>query len=202
MFTAGHPEDDVLERYSMGNLEEPVAESIEEHILVCASCQDRLDFTETYIRSMKSAMASAGKARLENPWRSRIGEWFQMPAPVWAGVAAAVVLGIGATFGIQYFARSGPPVAVVLSATRGETASIAATGPLDLKLDARELAPGNYRVQIVNAEGAGVWDQAAAEVKDGYVHILVQKHLGRGQYFVRLFTPDAGTPREYSLQLR
>jgi hypothetical protein len=203
MFTAGHPEDDVLEKYAMAKLEEPMVEEIEEHILICASCQDRLDFTETYLRSMKCALASAQTRSSENPWRSRMGEWSRMPSPMWVGVVAVVLLAIGGTFGTQYFTHSGPPIAVALSATRGETASIAATGPLDMKLDARDLASTvNYRVQIVNADGRDVWHREAASIQDGSVHILVNGHLARGQYFVRLFAPDAGITREFALQLR
>jgi hypothetical protein len=204
MFTAGHPEEDVLEQYAMGKLNEPIVESIEDHVLVCASCQDRLDFTETYVSSMRSALKSAQQvAAVENPWKARIAGWFQMPAPAWAAAAAVVVLAIGAIFGTQYFSHSGAPVAVALTATRGETTSIAAKGPLDLNLDARDLPPApSYRVQIVDGDGASVWQQQSATMQDGHVHVLVNKRLSRGQYFVRLFASDASTPREYALQLR
>lgn len=203
MFNAGHPEDDVLEQYAMAQLPAATAESLEEHVLVCASCQDRLDFTETYVRSMKAAMASAEKAPQKQPWLTKAGGWFQMPLPVWAQVAAVLLIGVGAVVGTQYFHSPGAPVAMVLTANRGETASVTAGTPLALKLDARDLAPeAAYRVQIVNGEGADVWDQAPASVQDGFVRIVVNKHLTRGQYFVRLSRQDAGTPREYALQVR
>ena len=203
MFAAGHPEEVVLEQYAMGKLDEPAVEAIEEHILVCVSCQDRLDLTETYVRTMKRALASAQKAEAENRWRTRIGGWFQMPAPAWAGAAAVVLLAIVAVFNLRNFTRPGIPAAVVLTATRGETASIEAKGPLDLNLDARDLTPAStYRVQLVNGEGADVWQQPSATVTDGYIHVRIGKHLSRGQYFVRVFASGAGTPREYALQLR
>lgn len=196
MFTAGHPEDDVLENYAMGRLPEPSVESLEEHVLICEACQDRLHSTESYVRGMKRALASAEKAR---PSR---GVLLQMPTPVWIAAAAVLVIGIAGLITTRY-GPSAPPVAITLSATRGETASVPATGPLELKLDARDLGTASsYRVQIVNAEGADVWNQPAAAMEDGYVRVPVKKHLGRGQYFVRLFPSDAGTPREYSLQLR
>lgn len=203
MSSTGHPLEGVLEQYAMGRLNGPAVESLEEHILVCESCQDRLDFTETYIRGMKSAMESAERKTAESRWRSRFGDWFAMP-PVWAGVgAAAAILAIAGIFGSQYFARSGAPVALALTANRGETASVPAKGPLDLTLDARDLPSGpNNRVQIVNANGLAMWETQAAVIQGGSVQVRVDKRLERGQYFVRLFAAGPSTPREYALQLR
>jgi hypothetical protein len=200
MFTTGHPEEGVLEQYCMGQLNEPEIGHLEEHILICPSCQDRVESTETYIRSMKSALGAAEKTAAERrPWRERLGGLFQMPAPAWAAVAALVVAGV---WGGDYLSRSVIPVAVALSATRGEAASVKASGPLDLTLDARDLpATAKYRVQVVNADGGSVWETGSTVVQDGNVHVRV-KHLARGQYFIRLFASDASTPREYALQLR
>ncbi len=59
-----HPDDEILEQYAMAKLTQGAVEPIEEHIVICAFCQDRLDFTETYLRGMKGALASDAKCRL------------------------------------------------------------------------------------------------------------------------------------------
>lgn len=51
-----HIDDDALEAYSMKRLAEVEAAPLEEHLLICHLCQDRLAEWDTYIRSMQSAM--------------------------------------------------------------------------------------------------------------------------------------------------
>lgn len=53
-----HADGEELEQYCLGWLSQPECESLEEHLLICASCQDRLAETELYIRAMRDA---AGK---------------------------------------------------------------------------------------------------------------------------------------------
>jgi hypothetical protein len=49
--------DDVIEAYSLGHLTDEVAvASIEEHLLVCTACQDRLEVDDTYNATMRAAL--------------------------------------------------------------------------------------------------------------------------------------------------
>jgi hypothetical protein len=52
------PEDD-LELYAMRSLPAPESERLEDHLLICQSCQDRLQSTDEFV----AAMRAAGKIR-------------------------------------------------------------------------------------------------------------------------------------------
>ncbi len=123
-----------------------------------------------------------------------------LPVPVWA-TAAVAALGIGGVFFTYNLKPGAVPVAVVLTATRGgSTQAVKAAGPLDLDMDARDLASsGTYRVQVVNGDGAEVWT-GSSDTQNGRVHALVQKRFSPGQYYVRIADP-AGQRREFALRL-
>jgi hypothetical protein len=50
-----HAAENDLERYAMRTLSAPGVESLEEHLLVCAGCRDRLQATDEYVAAMHSA---------------------------------------------------------------------------------------------------------------------------------------------------
>lgn len=52
---AAHFEDDSLEAYSLGCLACPETAPLEEHLLVCTECRDRLTGWDDYARAMVSA---------------------------------------------------------------------------------------------------------------------------------------------------
>jgi anti-sigma factor RsiW len=52
-----HISEDWLERYSMGTLPEPQSGSLEEHLLICEDCQDRLRFLDQFIAAFRAAAA-------------------------------------------------------------------------------------------------------------------------------------------------
>ena len=51
----GHIPEDWLERYSLGTLEEPLIAPLEEHLLICHLCQDRLVETDDFLEAMRAA---------------------------------------------------------------------------------------------------------------------------------------------------
>ena len=57
-----HVDADELERYSLGDSEEASAARIEEHLLVCDACRERLTQVDEYHRAMREAAA-----KLRNP---------------------------------------------------------------------------------------------------------------------------------------
>jgi len=197
MLHAGHPDESVLELYCMNKLAGSPLDAFEEHLLVCADCQDRVTATDGFLRGMRSALSVPEQAATSwNPFR-----YFQMPMPVWAtaGVALAGVLGVVVAYN-QNLTQA--PLAIALTASRGGAMSVAKAGsPLDLDLDVRDIATAaKNRVQIVNAEGNEVWSGSASAVKDGHMHALVSSRLSPGQYYVRIADP-AGAHREYALRL-
>jgi len=56
-----HISDDSLEQYTMGTLPEPDLNLVEEHLLICEECQDRLKATDAYVVAMRSALKKHGK---------------------------------------------------------------------------------------------------------------------------------------------
>jgi hypothetical protein len=52
----GHLEDDVLELYSLGRLQEPELSSAEQHLLLCQACRARLEATDAYVAAMRAAL--------------------------------------------------------------------------------------------------------------------------------------------------
>lgn len=62
---AAHINDDALEAYSLGRLVDADTALIEEHLLVCAQCRDRLAGWDEYTVAMRKAMremTQAGRA--------------------------------------------------------------------------------------------------------------------------------------------
>jgi anti-sigma factor RsiW len=50
-----HITDDDLDLYSLARLPEPACAVVEEHLLVCMDCQERLTGWDEYARAMRSA---------------------------------------------------------------------------------------------------------------------------------------------------
>jgi len=49
----GHPEEDLLEQYSLGRVAGSDLRALEEHLLLCPQCQDRLTEVDAYVRAMQ-----------------------------------------------------------------------------------------------------------------------------------------------------
>lgn len=49
-----HISEDLLERYAMGTVPEAEQASLEEHLLVCAFCQDRLQIEDDFIAGLRA----------------------------------------------------------------------------------------------------------------------------------------------------
>ena len=47
--------DDDLERYAMRTLPTPESDHLDEHLLICSACRDRLTATYDYLAAMKAA---------------------------------------------------------------------------------------------------------------------------------------------------
>jgi len=51
-----HISEDLLELYSLGRLEEPQLAPVEEHLLVCHECLDRVQRIDEFVAAMKAAL--------------------------------------------------------------------------------------------------------------------------------------------------
>jgi hypothetical protein len=50
-----HAAEDDLEGYAMLTVPAPELERLEEHLLICAGCQDRLTAADQYVAAMRTA---------------------------------------------------------------------------------------------------------------------------------------------------
>jgi hypothetical protein len=182
-----HASDELLEQYSLGTLPEPQAEPLEEHLLVCEQCQDRLNQTDAFIAAIQAA---ARKLRNEpNPG----------PAPK---RSSTVLLLLTARPWRFLNTASAAPVAVMLQSARGPAGATAPAGrALILRIDLTELRPlDSYRLEIVDSRGDRV-HEATVSPKNGDLIATVPARLVRGPHWVRLYTPAGDLLREFGLRI-
>jgi hypothetical protein len=213
-----HPSDDDLELYSMGRLPEPASIGLEEHIIVCEHCQDRLRESDEYVRLIKDATKAIAKREGDsltqlNQETTRAKNavlWLRartISPAAWTAIAAVVVGGIGlAVFETEKDRRrpvAQGEVAVELQAVRGVgspsiTASSAAS--VRLAMDTTGLPAGTLQVVVVDSAGRRVWS-GATEAQNNRATAVVNQNLPAGQYWIRL---GAGTEplREFGLAVR
>jgi len=180
-----HLEEEEIERYSLQDSPESELARVEEHLLICPSCQQRVESSDAHVQSMQQAAA-----------RMR-----QLPrrAPRWLGLprfSFALAAGVLLVAAILVPRKAASPVSVSLTATRGVAIEARAPegAPLKLQLDVTGLVPApSYRVVMVDWAGNPVWTGAfpGAAVKS----------LPAGIYFVRLYAPAGDLLREYGLEI-
>jgi anti-sigma factor RsiW len=185
-----HLAEDTLEMYSLGRLSETEIENVEEHLLVCTACQDRLTETDQFVHAIQSAAKELELQPKAEAWWKKL---FLAPAPVWAAAACAVV----ALF--VFIPRQTQTAVVDLQAMRGPEAPVEApaNAALTLKLSLKGLEnPGPLQVQIAASNGQIVAIAPAERSQD--VAIAHANKLPAGTYWVRLYS---GTEilREYGL---
>jgi hypothetical protein len=188
-----HPDELQLEGYSLGTISKPEAVSLEEHLLICEACRERLSETEDYARSMQRASARARTEPRGMRWISGF------PRLIPALAAALLVLGIGVAWRMnQKIALA--PVAVTLEATRGggQVAQVPAGKPLLLKpgLDGLPALP-EYHLEIVDRTGKRVWQTNFVPAAG-----VAAPEQAPGIYFVRLYSLPGALLREYVMEIK
>jgi len=190
-----HASDDALEQYLFGGLDEQEVASMEEHLLVCSTCQARLEETESFVTAMRSA---ARKLRAEPPsvWeelRSRFSRLMAMPTPVWAtaAVAALIVCALALAPSMLTRPTAAPVFAVALEAARGiegqVESRVPANTPLRFSVNLSELPlHDSYRVEVVDAQGKPEVELTVAAA-NGRLTADTGRALGAGRHWVRLY---------------
>lgn len=204
----GHAPEEMLEEYSRGVLPDAEAECLEEHILICPQCQDRLAEVDAFLDAARRAAARLQMeppATLEENWRGLL-RWLARPARL-AAAAGLTVLLAGAVVAWRAGQRSAPVFSVYLQAVRGEGALGArapVNRPLQLRLDPAGLpALKSCRVEIVDTRGATVLE-AAARWDAGVITVEVTRRLAAARYWVRLYEPGPRRTllREFALAIQ
>lgn len=200
-----HPTEDLLEEYSFGRVLEPALAPLEEHLLDCALCQERLLAVDEYNALMK---AGATAMKQEGEVSSARGLVFAgMPGSHVLLAAAVMVVLAGVT--LSWRAQPAPAAAssmavVKLTALRGgdgDGVAHAAFGrPLDLTVDRTDL-PGDlaYRLEVVSSTGHPLWSGAALMSAQS-LSARVMTQLAPGAYWVRLYS-GSQLRREFGLRV-
>lgn len=184
-----HETEEQLELYALGRLTEAEAAGVEEHLLVCAACRDRLDEAEAFALAMREAVATDPASEARSYWP----DWFRLRRPVlvWAGGLAVAVLAVGLYPGLG---GHGPaPVATLeLTAMRGNTPEAEPARETDIVLGDAP-ATGALEAKLVDGSGVSVWSGVP---EAGSHRLRVEKRLAPGGYFVRLYGGAAGASGE------
>ena len=103
-----HPSEESLERYALGGLPAGETERLEEHLLVCAACQDLLTEVDIYVQAVRDAAIQLSHEQ-HLTWRQRLAamlDVFMARRLVW--VAGALLVAAGLTWMSAVRARSRP----------------------------------------------------------------------------------------------
>jgi len=193
-----HASNDVLERYAMGRSTGLELAEIEEHLLVCDSCQDRLAIEDNIRQQVRDGAVARPRAHAVN--------WRPFPKLAWAGGLLAAGLALFA--GIEWQAASRPsaaPAVILLQATRGSedaTPPAPADRPLNVMLDLTGLPQfPTYKLEIVRGAGRPVLEADRA-AQGNKLQASLSRGLHAGNYFVRVYSPARELLREYALVVR
>jgi hypothetical protein len=186
-----HPNEEVLEEYVLYRLPEALLAQVEEHLLLCESCQNAVAGTDSFVAAMKIA------ADPPTPWRGFLPS---LPNRTQlASMAALVILTLVALW--PHPPEPSAPVPVSLSSLRGSNvlAPAPAGKPLRLGIDQPDLVPtGVYRIQVVDAAGGPIWKGPVSDV-DGKLVATLSQPLRKGVYWVRLYGADSEVLREFGI---
>jgi hypothetical protein len=186
-----HPDENVLEEYAFGRLNDAKLAVLEEHILVCERCRSALAETDDYIRLMKFAASRP----MEMPRRRSKR----------TAIAAEGVLAAACLAAMSWFEPHPAPSSVTLGSLGGAGAPMnqaAAGHPLDLSISTASLPPAaKYHLEVVNSTGESVWSGAVG-ANNGRVSAHIDKSLGAGAYWVKLYAQPSKLLAEYGLQVR
>lgn len=184
-----------LDDYVFNRLEGAALDSAEEHLLLCAQCQSRVEAELDFVRGFRAAAAARAKALPVRIWR-----W---AAP--ASVAASVLLGVWLlTEAPPSVPGQAEPVLVSLNVTRGLPLGDAAVAPagkpirLSARLDELPALPG-YDVEVAGA-GGGLILRRPVAAAGGKIELDLEEPMKAGVYWVRIRGSGA-LLREFALRV-
>jgi len=194
-----HLSEEQLEHYVTGRLPSSESVSIEEHLLLCVACQEKLDSVEDFTLGMRQALVEQPQAAHSEKQTHGWLDWLKRPTVSMALGFAALIL-IVAVFSNSR-ATIAPTASLVLTAVRGEMPQTTVAQQYELRLADSPQESGPFRVDVVTANGAPVWSGLAAGGPGG-VQVTEPRRLDQGDYFVRLYSPDGKILREYGFRVR
>jgi len=201
-----HESDERLELYALDRLSDSDVIRIEEHLLICNSCRERLDDAANFAIPIRDELR-----KNPTPHRSRqtsgVMDWLRGQSQRWArpqfalaGAFAMVLVGV-----VVFRPGNMPlvPVATLqLTAMRGaDLKSVAPARELDLTFGDAPVTGGALKVEVVDAGGGPVWLGSPWSDQAG-VHARIAKALPPGEYFARLYDSPGHLVHEYAFRVR
>jgi hypothetical protein len=193
-----HIEANLLDQYALGTLSAESIAELEEHLLVCSFCQNRLVEADEFLILFREA-ATPEDASTTQRWLNT----FAFRTSFWSGAAAALAaLLILLITGDSHHANLQPAILLMQSLRGPEAGAVMGSArPFLLIFDvAVQANPADYEIEIVDAVCNEVLDRGA-DVRDGRLAALVER-LARGRYWVRVYRKQPGREllAEYSLR--
>lgn len=186
-------DSEMLERFSMGKASVEETEHLEEHLLFCDTCREKVEENQRYAAALRSAAAQLYRER--EATRSR---WtLSRLVPAMGGVA---LLTAALVTVVQFPRDVSPETATVLTATRSSApgGSAQAGRAIRLAVDVSGLStPGPYRLELVNERGRVTW-QGEYDPAAGDVRVPAQV---RGAHFLRVYSHSGTLLRECGLTI-
>lgn len=184
-------------------------EVVEEHLLVCQSCLQKVEEEEDYVRTMRTAARTLESEQLEKAFQAPEPSGrrtFRLPG--WQGWGMALAAAAAVTVAVFLQFRPAPILTEAEIALRlersagGLTAEAVAGQPLRLTPDLTGLpAASELEWTVVDAVGASA-AQASFGPVSGTPQIKLPRGLKAGTYWVRIEKPGAGLLREFALRIR
>jgi hypothetical protein len=221
-----HPTEDLLEEYSFGRVDEPALADLEEHLLICVSCQIRLEEVDEYKALMKSAtsiweqnpeafragsVSEFGNSEFRNSRKFAIS-WIPGARVLLPSVlVAAILIAVLVSRDIPWRWRlAAPATRVTLTAMRGGgsnggsadgLAQAPSGNPLDLAIDGANLPPARgYHLNVVNQSGHEIWSGPAI-VNGTQLSAHIAAGPRSGVYWIRLYSSSGDFLREFGMRL-
>jgi len=194
---AGHVQAEELELYCLGGLTEVRCARVEEHLLLCDICRERLLQTENYVGAVAEAGRRWSDEHRDEPVAVAAAgrSWLSRLAPML--IAALLLVSVLAWFSRHSAVPAPAPFSVELAAVRGAAAGQApARRPLLLELDLTGLSDGQpFAGEVVDSAGSRVARFPVAAR-------AALKALPPGNYFVRVYKASGELLREYALTVK
>jgi hypothetical protein len=218
-----HLPEELLEKYAFGRLPQSELPGVEEHLLVCEYCRERLESEDNFAQAMH-VLAKVPEQPGKRSAIDRIKSWVSQAPGILSrpsALAATLAVILVAGFALWHLALrpDGNPLGNPLGNRSSETITLAALRgggeagmahasagrALDLSIDLQEIAEfspqaGNYRLEVVDTAGAPLWTGAASAAA-GKLGARVDRRLTTGMYWVRLYSPTGKLLREFGLQV-
>jgi hypothetical protein len=194
-----HEPDDQLELYALDRLSGTDLIRVEEHLMMCGRCRERLDETAAFAFTIRDVLKEHPE-KSEAAGQNGFFSWFATLRPQFAMGAFAVAVLAAGIFWISGRGNLPPVTAIQLVAMRGDIQTVAAAKALDLTLADAPATGGPFRVELVESGGAREWSGSPQPEASG-LKAHIPKKIPSGTYFARLYDASGKLIHEYGLRV-